>query len=99
MGTSEPESAYRKRHAIEAVSQLCQNGKELSPGPIGHTQARGPHLVNEILRCQGAQLFEVEYGDVFNVILDDLKLRRRGFGEHVGLRGHLVLSLMMLASG
>jgi hypothetical protein len=31
--------------------------------------------------------------------LDDLKLRRRGFGEHVGLRGHLVLSLMMLASG
>ena len=99
-GISEPESAYLKRHAIESVSQLCQSGKELSLRPIGHTQARRPRLLNEILRYQSAQLLEVEYGDVFEVILDDFKLRRRGFGEHVRLGGHLVESLMMvLASG
>jgi hypothetical protein len=89
---------YFQRLAIEHASHVRQEGKDLSLSPIGHTQALGHYLVNEIVRYQCAQLFEVECGEEFYVVLDDFKLGRRGFGEHVGLRGHFP-SLMVLVSG
>jgi hypothetical protein len=85
--------------AVETVSQLLQRLKVLFLRLLGHFQAQGLDILSEIIRRQGPQMIEVEFAEASEVIFHDFKLRRRIRGENVGLRGHLVQSRVMLASG
>jgi hypothetical protein len=82
--------AYLKGLVLEFVSQLPQKFKVLGLRPCGHTQARGRRNLTKISRRQSSQLVEVERSEGVHVILYNFKLQRCGFGEHVGIRGHLV---------
>lgn len=91
--------AYREGLVLEFVSQLPQKFKVLCLRPHGHIQARGRRNLSKIIRRQGSQPVEVECGEAIHVFLYNFKLQRRRFGEHVGIRGHLVQGWMMLAYG
>jgi hypothetical protein len=68
--------------------QLLQECKVLRLRPRGHTEVRGKHLLSKIVRCQAAQLVEVEGGEVLNVVSHELDLGRRRDRIHVRLEGH-----------
>jgi len=76
------------RCSIALGLQLLQESKVLRLRSRGHTEVRGKHLLSKIIRCQAAQLVEVEGGEVLNVVSHELDLGRRGDGIHVGLEGH-----------
>ena len=87
-----PGSAYIKRCSTELGLQLLQEGKVLLLRSNGHAEGRGQHLLSKIIRHQGAQIADIEGGEVSKVILHELYLGRRGDGIHVGLKGHSLRS-------
>jgi hypothetical protein len=80
------------RCSIALGLQLLQEGEVLRLRSRGHTEVRGKHLLSKIIRCQAAQLVEVEGGEVLDVVSHELDLGRRGDRIHVGLEGHSLRS-------